>query len=141
MARRRDRLGLVPTLQDKRQVVLSTGACWGVFKNRPAIDPVTKWLLWLIEPEQQGFYCTLTKGVPGRASAVPFWEAESIVKEFGETHLPHGELNGDATHFWQEGKVICGPYRQAAALGLMSVEEALAGAQADFQVAIDESLA
>lgn len=133
--------GLCPTLKHKRQAVLATGACWGVFKNRPAIDPVSKWLLWLIEPEQQGFYCSVTKNIPGRKAAMPLWEAEDIVRQFGETHLPNGELNGDATHYWQEGKTICGPYRQASALGLMSVEEALAGAQAEWQALIDEDIA
>ncbi|NPV07486.1 MAG: extracellular solute-binding protein [Anaerolineae bacterium] len=133
--------GLCPTLKYKRQVVLSTGACWGVFKNRPALDPVAKWLLWLIGPEPQGFYCSVTNNVPGRLSAMPYWEVDETIREFSELHLPYGELNGDATHYWQEGKVICAPHRQASALGLVSVEEALAAAQAEFQAAIDEALA
>ncbi len=130
--------GLSPTLQHKRQVVLTTGACWGVFKDRPAIDPVAKWLLWLIGPEPQGFYGSVTNNIPGRLAAMSYWEADETIRAFGELHLPYGELNGDATHFWQEGKVICAPYRQAAALGLSSVEEALAGAQAEFQAELDD---
>jgi multiple sugar transport system substrate-binding protein len=130
--------GLCPTLKYKRQVVLGTGACWGVFKNRPALEPVMKWLNYLIEPEPHAFYCSITKNVPARNAAMEYWEAEPIVREFGELHFPYMELHPDATHFWQEGKVICGPYRQAAALGLSTVEEALAGAQAEFQALVDE---
>ncbi len=130
--------GLCPTLKHKRQVVMADGASWAIFKDRPEIDPVAKWLLWLIEPEQQAFYCSACKILPSRVSAMPYWKAEPMVREFCELHLPYIELTGDATHFFQEGKVICAPYRQAAALGLSTVEEALAGAQAEFQTAVDE---
>ncbi len=130
--------GLNPVWKNKRQVQLGGAGCWGVFKERKAPEAVAQWLNWLIEPEQQGFYGSVTKFAPPRRSAWDYWAAEAASKDFVSIRVDLLEMNQDSSYFWQEGKVICAPYFQAAVLGYQTVEEALAGAQAELQTVVDE---
>lgn len=130
--------GLNPVWQNKRQVCLGGGGCWGCFKNSKSPEAVAEWLNWLIEPEQQGFYGSVTKFAPARRSAWDYWAAEATSKEFVALRVDLMEMNQDSSYFWQEGKTICAPYFQAAVLGYQAVEEALAGAQAELQAVVDE---
>jgi len=130
--------GLVPVWMNKRQVCNGGAGCWGVFKGSKAPEATAAWLNWLIQPEQQGFYGSVTKFAPPRRSAWDYWAAEPLPKEFVAMRIDLLEMNQDTTYFWQEGKVICAPYFQAAVLGYQTVEQALAGAQAELQQLVDE---
>lgn len=130
--------GLAPIWKNKRQVCLGGAGCWGVFKTTKDPQLTSAWLNWLIEPEQQGFYGSVTKFAPPRQSAWDYWAAEPLPKQFVEMRINLLEMNQDSSYFWQEGKVTCAPYFQAAVLGYQPVEEALAGAQADLQAIVDE---
>ncbi|MGQ9555660.1 MAG: ABC transporter substrate-binding protein [Anaerolineae bacterium] len=130
--------GLVPTLKNKRQVQLGGGGCWGIFKSTKFPEATQAWLLWLIAPEQQGFYGSVTKFAPPRQSAWDYWAAEPQPKKFVEIRLPYLEMNQDSSYFWQEGKITCAPYFQAAVLGQQTVEQALKGAQEELQAIVDE---
>ncbi len=130
--------GLVPVWTNKRQVQLGGGGCWGVFRNGPSPEATAAWLNWLIEPEQQGFYGSVTDFAPPRKSAWDYWAASPMAKKFVEMRINLVEMNQDSSYFWQEGKITCAPYFQAAVLGYQSVEEALAGCQADLQAIVDE---
>ncbi len=130
--------GICPTWKNKKQVQLGGGGCWGIFKGTKEPEAVQAWLLWLIEPEQQGFYGSVTKFAPPRKSAWDYWAAEPLPKKFVEVRLPYLAMNQDSSYFWQEGKTTCAPYFQAAVLGYQTVEEALKGAQQDLQAIVDE---
>ncbi|NPV07880.1 MAG: extracellular solute-binding protein [Anaerolineae bacterium] len=130
--------GLNPVWKNKRQVCLGGAGCWGVFKGSKAPEATAAWLNWLIEPEQQGFYGSVTKFAPPRRSAWDYWAAEPLPKQFVAMRVDLLEMNQDSSYFWQEGKVTCAPYFQAAVLGYQSVEEALAGAQAELHAIVDE---
>ncbi|MGI6209189.1 MAG: ABC transporter substrate-binding protein [Anaerolineae bacterium] len=129
---------LDPVWMNKRQVCLGGAGCWGIFKDSKSPEATAAWLNWLIEPEQQGFYGTVTKFAPPRRSAWDHWTAEELPKEFVSLRVDLLEMNQDSSYFWQEGKVTCAPYFQAAVLGYQTVEEALQGAQADLQAIVDE---
>jgi len=130
--------GLVPVWKNKEQVELGGAGCWGIFKSTKAPEAAQAWLLWMIAPEQQGFYGAVTGFAPPRKSAYAYWPADPGVKAFMELRLDYLRMNQDSSYFWQEGKITCAPYFQAAVLGYQSVEEALAGAQEELQAIVDE---
>jgi len=130
--------GLDPVWKNKRQVETGGAGCWGCFKNSKYPEAASEWLNWLIAPEQQGFYGSVTKNAPPRRSAWDYWAAEAGPRDFVALRVDLVEMNQDTSYFWQEGKTICAPYFQAAVLGYQSVEEALAGAQAELQAVVDE---
>lgn len=130
--------GYVPTWKYKRQVQMAAVACWGMFKKSKVPEVAAAWLNWIIEPEQQGFYSSVSKESPPRASAWQYWVAEAEPKKFTELHFPFMEMNQDSSYFWQEGKVTCAPQFQAAVLGQKSVDQALADAQTELQKIVDD---
>ena len=130
--------GYVPTWKYKRQVQMAVVACWGMFKNSKAAQAAQAWLLWMIAPEQQGFYSSVSKESPPRRSAWQYWVAEPEPRKFTEIHLPYMEMNQDSSYFWQEGKVTCAPQFQAAVLGMKTVDQALNDAQTDLQKIVDD---
>jgi multiple sugar transport system substrate-binding protein len=129
---------ICPSFKDKVQVQGGSNGCWGIFKSTKDMDPIKAWLLWLIQPEQQGFYGSVTKFAPPRTSAMPFWAAEPMAKKFTEIRMPYLMMNQDNNYFYQESATIWGPYMQAAILGQQSIDEAMNGAAAEIQKLVDE---
>ena len=130
--------GFVPVWKNKRQTQLGGAGCWGMFKNSKAPKAAEAWLLWMIAPEQQGFYGSVTKFAPPRKSAWQYWAAEADPKKFVEIRLQYLEMNQDSSYFWQEGKITCAPQFQAAVLGMKTVDQALSDAQTDLQKIVDD---
>ncbi|MGI6206793.1 MAG: ABC transporter substrate-binding protein [Anaerolineae bacterium] len=129
---------IVPTVKYKEQVQTGGAGCWGLFANAKGTEAARVWLNWLIEPEQQGFYGSVTKFAPPRKSAYDFWAAEPMPRKWYEIRLPYLRMNQDVTYFYNESAVVWRPHLQAAVLGMETVEEALETATAEIQVFVDE---
>ncbi|MEZ4861492.1 MAG: substrate-binding domain-containing protein [Caldilineaceae bacterium] len=134
-------LVLVPTWQDKTQVQQVGSGCWGLFKNTASQEAAVDWVKFMIEPENQGFYCSVTGFAPPRKAALAHWKVDPMVSAFVELHVPYAQLNQDTNFHWQLQKVIWAPHFQAAVLGVQSVEDAVRDADAEITAAIQEELA
>ena len=129
---------ICPTFKNKLQVQIGGAGCWGVFKGTKDMNSATAWLLWLIRPEQQGFYGSVTKFAPPRTSAWAFWAVDPMPRKFTEIRLPYLQMNQDSNYFFEEVHAIWDPHMQAAILGKESVDEAIKASAAEIQTLIDE---
>ena len=130
--------GQVPVFTNKRQVGVGGAGCWGIFKGAKNADATREWLLWLTEPEQQGFYGSVTGFAPPRQASWNFWASPPGPKAFYETALPYLEMNQDVNYFYNESATITAPYFQAVVLGQSSVDEALQLCQDEMQAVVDD---
>jgi len=130
--------GQCPVFKNKRQVTVGGAGCWGVFKGARNFDTTKEWLLWLVAPEQQGFYGSVTGFAPPRKAAWNFWATDPGPRAFYEVELPYLEMNQDTNYFYNESATIIGPYFQAVVLERSSVDEALQMAQDEIQAMVDE---
>lgn len=132
---------LVETWQSKAQVQPVGSGCWGLFKSTQNQDAALDWINFMIQPENQGNYCSVTGFAPPRNGALEHWDVDPLVREFVELHVPHAQLNQDTNFYWQLQKVIWAPHFQAAVLDVKTVEDAVADAAAEITAAIQEEIA
>lgn len=134
-------IALVETWQHKEQVQPVGSGCWGMFKSTQNQQAALEWINFMIRPENQGLYCSVTGFSPPREEAFAHWDVDPLVREFVELHVPHAQLNQDTNFHWQLQKVIWAPHIQAAVLDVKSVEDAVRDADAEITAAIQEELA
>src|SRR5262249_35496267 len=92
----------------------------------------------MMEPENDGFYCSLAGQAPSRKAAQTFWVADPSARKFLAATQPFLRTNQDANYFWQEGKTTTAPHFQAAVLGKKPVKQALADATKELQKIVDD---
>jgi multiple sugar transport system substrate-binding protein len=134
-------LVFVPPYKNKEQTFGVGAGCWGVFKGTDFMEGAEAWINFMIEPENEGFYCSASGVATPRASAQKYWTAEPSVKKHVEVNLPYAAMGWDLNNWWQLQKVIGAPHWQAAALGLVTPEQACTDYAAELNVAIAEELA
>ena len=130
--------GICPVFKNKRQVTVGGAGCWGMFKGAKHPETTKEWLLWLIGPEPQGFYCSVSGFAPARKASWNYWAVAPGPKAFYEIRMPFLEMNQDTNYFYNESATVTGPYFQAVVLEKMSVDEALQRAQEEMQAMVDE---
>jgi multiple sugar transport system substrate-binding protein len=128
---------ILPPLKGKEQVTGASAGCWGIFNKSKNTAAAARWINFVVEPENQGFYCSAGGFAPPRQSANTYWTAQADLKKFVTLQLPFTRINQDMNYFWQEGKTTSTPYFQAAVLGKTSVKQALADATRDLQKQVD----
>ena len=134
-------LVFVPHYKKAKQIFNVGAACWGIFKNTRFLDGARAWVNFMIEPENQGFYCSASGFATPRASAQKYWTADPSVKKHVEINLPYAAMGWDLNYWWQLQKVVGAPHWQAAALGLKTPEQACKDYAAEINAAIAEELA
>lgn len=130
---------LCPALRNVRQVKPGWADCWSIFRNSDESAPV--WLKWMARPENAGFYCSATGYTPPGQAAKNYWVTDPDQLAFMDTNSPYTEMNQDNFAWYQLRKLTYAPYRQAAALGKMTPEEAMVAAAKDLNAKIQEELA
>lgn len=133
-------IALVETWKGKEQAQNVSSGAWGIFKTTQYQQAATEWIKFMIRPENQGFYCSVTGFSPPRESAVKYWTVDPLMREFVKLHLPFSQINQDTNFHWQLQKVLWAPHLQAAVLDLKSVEDAAQEADAEITAAIQEEL-
>jgi multiple sugar transport system substrate-binding protein len=134
-------LVLVPVWEYKKQIHPVSAGCWGIFKPGKQLEAAVEWIRFMIEPENQGFYCSVTAFVPPRNSAEKYWTVSGRIKEFVATNLPHAGLGPDLNYYRSIVRLTMAPHLQAAALDLKTVEQACLDADAEIDEAIAEEIA
>jgi multiple sugar transport system substrate-binding protein len=129
---------VVEPFKNKKQVSLSNSAGWGIFNKSKNTEATAIWVNFIMEPENLGFYCSVSGASPTRNAAQPFWVTDPISRKFTEVTRPFWTTNQDANYFWQEGKTTTAPHFQAAVLGKAPVKQALADATKELQKIVDD---
>ena len=114
-------LVLVPVYKNVEQIKMVGSGCWGIFKTTEYLKAASAWVNWMIEPENQGFYCSVTGFATPRDEAQKYWTSDPAVKDHVAFNLPHAAIGWDNNYWWQLQKVIGAPHWQAAALGIKTV--------------------
>jgi multiple sugar transport system substrate-binding protein len=134
-------LVFVPHYKNVKQIFNVGAGCWGIFKNTEFLDGARAWINFMIEPENQGFYCSASGFATPRASAQKYWTADPTVKKHVEINMPYAAMGWDLNYWWQLQKVVGAPHWQAAALGIKTPEEACKDYAAELDAAIAEEIA
>jgi hypothetical protein len=134
-------LVLVPVYKNAQQIKMVGSGCWGIFKTTEYMKASSAWVNWMIEPENQGFYCSVTGFATPRDAAQKYWTSDPAVKEHVAFNLPYAAIGWDNNYWWQLQKVIGAPHWQAAALGIKTVEQACKDYAAELNDAIAEEIA
>lgn len=106
-----------------------TTAGWGIFKGSENLDAAKAWVQYITSPEPMATILTSGGYMSPRASQVDLYADNPLVSAFA-SNLP--AMHGDVRH--RDSRAIIsamGPYVQAAFLGEMSPEDALAAAEED----------
>ena len=128
---------LCPALKNVRQVKPGWADCWAIFRNseKAAATWATGW---------RAEKCALLLGhgyTPPGEKAKEYWETDPEQIAFMDANAPYTEMNQDSFAWYQLRKLTYAPYRQAAALGKMTPEEAMKAAAAELNAKIEEELA
>ncbi len=129
---------VVEPFKNKRQVSLSNSSGWGIFNKSKNTEATAIWVNFIMEPENLGFYCSVSGASPTRNASLPFWVTDPASRKFTEVTRPFWTTNQDANYFWQEGKTTTAPQFQAVVLGKKPVKQALADATKDLQKIVDD---
>jgi len=105
---------------------LSSGNGWSMTASSKYKQAAGEWIKWIQTPENQAEWANLSIKTPPSAKAQVLWKADPCVKEFMDRNAKYQFAGLDTQLLWQEGKAICAPHFQAAVLGKLSPEQALA---------------
>jgi multiple sugar transport system substrate-binding protein len=123
--------------KNKAQLTETSCGCWGIFNRSKNTDVAARWVNFMVEPENAGFYCSVTSFIPPRTQANDFWTVPPDVKTFVSLNQPLTQINQDMNYFFQEGKTTFAPHFQAAVLGKVTVKQALADGTQELQKIVD----
>jgi multiple sugar transport system substrate-binding protein len=130
---------LCPALKNTLQVKPGWADCWSIFRKS---DPsAAVWLSWMARPENAGFYCSATGYTPPGEKAKNYWVTDPAQLAFMDANSPYTQMNQDSFAWYQLRKLTYAPYRQAAALGKMTADQAMTEAAKDLNAKIKEQLA
>jgi multiple sugar transport system substrate-binding protein len=129
---------ILPPFKNKEQVSETSSGCWGIFNRGKNIEASARWVNFMVAPENQGFYCSVTGFIPPRQAANAYWVVADELKQFANIQLPMTRINQDMNYFFQEGKTTMAPHFQAAVLGKATVKQALADGTRELQKIVDD---
>ena len=125
-------MGVVPAFMFRERVVESAVGTFGMFAPAKDKDAAAEWILFLAQPENQAFYCSVLGFVPPRASARKIW-GENI-DELTRTYAAEQEwagANQDSLFYYNPVSVALRPTMAAIYLGQMGLEEGVEKMAAD----------
>jgi ABC-type glycerol-3-phosphate transport system substrate-binding protein len=126
----------VPTYKNRQQVSYVGAGCWGIMRGTKSLKAAAAWVNWMIEPEHQGLYCSVSGFAPPRHSAQRYWTVSEPVKEYFDSNMTHATIGSDSHQWRQFQKTIGAPHWRAAAQGLKGPEQACRDCAAEVNAAI-----
>ena len=105
---------------------LTVGDGWSITAASKYKSAAGQWVKFMQTPENLAEWANLSNRLPPSTKAQALWKTNACVKEFMDRNSKFQFAGVDTQLLWQESKVICAPHFQAAVLGKMPVEQALA---------------
>jgi ABC-type glycerol-3-phosphate transport system substrate-binding protein len=105
---------------------LSSGNGWSMTSASKYKQAAGEWIKWMQTPENLAEWANLSIKTPPSEKAQALWKPASCVKDFTDRNAKYQFAGVDTQLLWQESKAICAPHFQAAVLGKIPAEQALA---------------
>ncbi len=117
---------------------LSSGNGWSMTASSKYKQAAGEWIKWMQTPENMAEWANGMIKTPPSTKAQALWKPAACVKEFMDRNAQFQFAGLDTQLLWQESKTVCAPYFQAAVLGKMAPEQALANCDKELTALLKE---
>ncbi len=117
---------------------LTSGNGWSMTNSSKSKQAAGEWIKWMQTPENMAEWCNLSIKTPPSVKAQALWKPDACVKDFMDRNAQYQFAGIDTQLLWQESKTICAPHFQAAVLGKMPAEQALANCDKELTALLKE---
>ena len=115
-----------------------SGNGWSMTNSSKYKPAASEWIKWMQTPENMAEWCNLSVKTPPSTKAQALWKPDPCVKDFMDRNAKFQFAGPDTQLLWQESKTICAPHFQAAVLGKIAPEAALANCDKELTALLKE---